>query len=84
MVLFKKKSIMVRNKNFFFIHKKWVGYFHVLHDPLGHLILLSYVYFITYCSTNCCVAIKCDFETLDRFKGESGKNWNSIFSGALM
>ena len=28
-----KKSIMVRNKNFFFIHKKWVGYFHVLHDP---------------------------------------------------
>ena len=44
---FKKKSIRVRNKNFFFIHKKWVGYFHVLHDPLGHLILLSYVYFIT-------------------------------------
>ena len=37
-----KKSIMVRNKNLFFIHKKkWVGYFHVVNDPLGHLILLS-------------------------------------------
>ena len=67
-----KKSIMVRNRNFFFIHKKWVGYFHVLYDPLGHLILLSYVNFITLCSTNCCVAIKSDFETLDRIKGESG------------
>ena len=25
-----------------------MGYFHVLHDPLGHFILLSYVHFITY------------------------------------
>ena len=44
---FFKKSIRVRNRNFFFIHKKWVGYFHILHDASGHLILLSYVQFIT-------------------------------------
>ena len=40
MALF-KKSIMVRSKNFFFIHKKVGAYVHVLRDPLGHLIVLS-------------------------------------------
>ena len=34
-------------------------------------------------NTNCCAAIKCDFETLDRIKGDSGKDWNNIFSGAF-